>query len=186
MSIELDSKLAAVFQADGDHQTLSRLYDQWARDFDRDIWSSGNPYIAVLAGYVGRHLPNPDARILDAGCGTGLLGQILSQIGYRNLVGLDASQGMLDVAKVKGCYIELHKLLLGENIALPEASFDAITAAGVLVDGHAPPASLDGLLRLAKPGAPIIFNVSEVAALQGDFVHKMRSLTACCAWKFSE
>ena len=50
-----------------------------------------------------------------------------------------ASDGMLAAAHAKGCYVELHKMLLGEKIDLPAESFDAITAAGVLNNGHAPP-----------------------------------------------
>ena len=179
---ELDEKLKAVFSAGGNTAQLAELYDAWAPAFEQDIWASANPYIAIVAGYVGRQVRNLEACVLDAGCGTGLLGQILAHMGYRNLVGLDASRGMLEVARTKKVYSELHQLLLDENIPLPEARFDAITAAGVLTHGHAPPASLNGLLRLAKPGAALIFSLSEVAANEGGFLDKMLSLERQNAW----
>jgi len=56
---------------------LGELYKNWD-DYENDV--------IQLAGYVGhivttealiRHLKNKDAKILDAGCGTGFVGDIL-------------------------------------------------------------------------------------------------------------
>ena len=139
MSDYLENKLDAVYQAGGDRERLDRLYDDWARESDQDLWASGNPYIALMAGLAGRYIADRDARILDGGCGTGNMAELLRLIGYRNIVGLDASDGMLAAARAKGCYVELRKGLLGAEIDLPSESFDAVTAAGVLTHGHAPP-----------------------------------------------
>jgi len=40
-----------------------------------------------------------DVEILDMGCGTGLVGQYLYEDGFRQIVGLDASAGMLKEAE---------------------------------------------------------------------------------------
>jgi SAM-dependent methyltransferase len=56
------------------------------------------------------------ARILDAGCGTGLAGQILAARGYRNVEGLDLSAGMLREAGKKARYAALHQQTLGEPL----------------------------------------------------------------------
>ena len=77
----------------------------------------------VPAGYVG-HLRCADAfnaaateafgdsktnlKLLDLGCGTGLLGQTLKKkFGFVSLVGLDVSEDMLEKAKEKGVYNKL-------------------------------------------------------------------------------
>ncbi|MEJ2177629.1 MAG: methyltransferase domain-containing protein [Gammaproteobacteria bacterium] len=112
----LEDKLDAVYQSGGDRDRQDMVYDQWARDYDQDLWASGNPYIALMAGMVGRHVPDKDSRILDAGCGTGNMAQLLAAIGYKNIVGIDASQGMLDVAKTKGCYREVHQMWFSDKI----------------------------------------------------------------------
>jgi len=39
--------------------------------------------------------PQAEVKILDMGCGTGLVGGYLYEDGFRNVVGIDASQGML-------------------------------------------------------------------------------------------
>jgi ubiquinone/menaquinone biosynthesis C-methylase UbiE len=183
---DLEDRLDAVYSADGDRGKLDQVYDDWARDYDQTLWASGNPYIALMNGLVGRYVPDTDARILDGGCGSGNMGELLYGIGYSNIVGIDASEGMLATARSKGCYAELHKMLLGAEIPLPGNSFDAITAAGVLTHGHAPPDSLDGLIHVAKPGAPIIFSISRPAAEEGGFGDKILELENAGAWSLEE
>ena len=110
---ELEQWLEKVYASGGDRETLEHLYDEWAKDYDQQLWASGNPYIAVSAGMAGRHIPAYDAVILDAGCGTGNMAQVLHQIGFENLEGLEPSAGMLAVAERKGIYKALHQLALG-------------------------------------------------------------------------
>ena len=102
MPDKLEDWLDAVYQSAGDRHKLDSLYDDWARNYDQDLWASGNPYIALMAGLAGRYIPNVDAAVLDAGCGTGNMAQLLHLIGYRNIVGVDASEGMLAAAAVQG------------------------------------------------------------------------------------
>ena len=80
---ELDEWLERVYKADGDRATLDRLYDEWADQYDQHLWASGNPYIAIAAGFAGRHIPSFEAAILDAGCGTGYLSRQLARSGAR-------------------------------------------------------------------------------------------------------
>jgi predicted TPR repeat methyltransferase len=42
-----------------------------------------------------------EAEVLDMGCGTGLVGQYLKERGFKKVVGVDASKGMLDKAAEK-------------------------------------------------------------------------------------
>ena len=180
---DLETWLERVYQADGDHATLETLYDQWARDYDQQIWASGNPYIAVAAGFTGKLLPDFDARILDAGCGTGNMAQVLQQMGYRKIDGLDPSAGMLAVARNKQIYQQLHPLYLDSQIDLPDASYDAVIAAGVLTHGHAPPEALDGILKLTRDGGVILFSLSQIAFDEFGFKQKIAELDAAGSWR---
>lgn len=81
MNDRLKDNLDAIYAAGGDRGALNAAYDEWARDYDADLWSTGNPYIALMAGLCGRYIPDTGARILDGGCGTGNLGQVLTGIG---------------------------------------------------------------------------------------------------------
>ncbi len=180
---DLETWLDRVYQAGGDHRDLETLYDEWAQDYDQQIWASGNPYIAVAAGFAGRLIRDFDARILDAGCGTGNMAQILQQMGYRNIDGLDPSAGMLAVARNKALYIELHQLYLDSKVDLPDASYDAVVAAGVLTHGHAPPESLDGIVRLTRDGGVILFSLSQIAYDDMGFKEKIAELDQAGSWR---
>ena len=179
---DLESWLDNVYASGGDHNRLKQLYDEWATDYDQQLWASGNPYIAIAAGFAGRHIHEFSAAILDAGCGTGNMAQILNQIGYQNIDGLDPSEGMLEIARSKQIYQDLHQLYLDTDIELPESSYDAIIAAGVLTHGHAPPEALDGMLKLLKVGGAIIFSLSEIAYTEFGFDKKMDELEAQNKW----
>jgi hypothetical protein len=56
---------------------------------------------------------------------------------------------------------------------LPEASYDAVVAAGVLTHGHAPPEALDGILKIARSGAAIVFSLSLIAFEEHGFKQKI-------------
>lgn len=51
----------------------------------------------------GLEVPS-DAKIYDLGCGSGMLGKLLTERGYTDIVGTDASENMLEASKAKGCY----------------------------------------------------------------------------------
>ena len=180
---DLETWLARVYAADGDHATLQALYDEWAGNYDQQLWASGNPYIAIAAGFTGRLVQDFDARILDAGCGTGNMAQILTQMGYRNIDGLDPSAGMLEVARNKQLYRQLHQLYLAQHIDLPAASYDAVVAAGVLTHGHAPPEALDGILGVTRDGGVILFSLSQIAFDEFGFEQKIGQLEASGSWR---
>lgn len=180
---DLETWLERVYQADGEHEKLDALYDEWATDYDQQLWTSGNPYIAIATGLVGRHVRDYEARILDAGCGTGNMAQLLHQMGYRNIDGLDPSSGMLAIAQKKEVYQQLHQLYLDSHIELPDTSYDAVVAAGVLTHGHAPPESLDGILQIARQGAVIVFSLSLIAFEEYGFKQKIDELDTAGAWE---
>jgi len=180
---DLETWLERVYQSGGDHSRLKQLYDDWAKDYDQQLWASGNPYIAIAAGFAGRYIRDFNAKILDAGCGTGNMAQILSQMGYQSIDGLDPSEGMLEIARSKQFYQNLHQLYLDSEIELPDASYDAVIAAGVLTHGHAPAQALDGIIKLVKPGGQVIFSLSEIAFNDFGFGEKISQLDENNDWQ---
>ena len=172
-----------VYAAGGDREQLNRLYDEWAAEYEQHKWASGNPVVAVSAGLIGRRVPNFDARILDAGCGAGNLGLVLHQIGYENLEALDPSAGMLEVARRKSIYRDLHKNFLEPDIDLPAENFDLVAATGVFTEGHAPPSALDGMLKLARPGGVILFSLTDQAANDLGFADRIAELNSSGTWQ---
>ena len=94
-----------------------------------------------------------DAKVLDAGAGTGLVGERLCEAGYRDLVGIDLSPGMLAVARGKDVYRELRQTNLGESLAFPDDAFDAVISVGVFTTGHAPAHAFDDRCGSPDPAA---------------------------------
>ena len=63
----LENRLDTIYKTNGDRESLDNAYDEWAQDYDQDIFSSGNPYITLITGLAGRYIPDTNARILDGG-----------------------------------------------------------------------------------------------------------------------
>ena len=100
-----------------------------------------------------------DAKVLDAGAGTGMVGVELNRLGYSNVEAMDLSSGMLEVARSKNVYGGFHQMVMGERLNFATDSFDAIIGVGVLTLGHAPAHSLDELVRVTKPGGVVAFTL---------------------------
>ena len=62
------------------------------------------------------YLKDTQAKILDAGCGTGLVGEILNNNEFKNLIGVDFSQEMLNIAIQKNVYQSLELVDLTKKL----------------------------------------------------------------------
>ena len=148
--MEPRNRVQWVYAAE-DNAQLAERYDQWASDYeadlDRDFGYSGP---ADAAEIFVRHVPL-DAKILDAGAGTGLVGLELKGRGYAKILAMDMSEGMLEQARSKGVYQELHRMVMGEPLDFETDAFDAVISVGVLTLGHATADSLDELVRVTRP-----------------------------------
>ncbi len=152
----LDAVYAAKRPAD-----IARLYDDWAGSYDADMAKAGYRHPAIATALLARYLPRGAAPILDAGAGTGLVGEWLGILGYPEVEALDISEGMLAVARAKGIYRTLHVGLLGGDLPLPSGRFAGLVCAGVLTTGHVGAEALPGLLAVTRPGAVLVLTVKE-------------------------
>jgi predicted TPR repeat methyltransferase len=141
------------------YKTLEQGYDAWAADYDRDVSRLGYNSPETLVAAVTKHIHPPMARILDAGAGTGLVGERLYDQGYRRMVGIDSSHGMLAQAARKGVYRLLCRMVLGQPLGFADQCFDGAIAAGVFTPGHAPPEALYELIRVVRPGGWLVFSL---------------------------
>ena len=180
-----ENKVQWVYSA-RNNQELADRYDQWAKDYDRDLeqdfgWSGPIRTSQVFTQFVPM-----EGRVLDAGAGTGLVGQILSGMGYANLIAIDLSDGMLEESRKKGVYRELHQMVMGEPLDFATGAFDAVISVGVLTVGHAPASSLDELVRVTKSGGHIVFSLRPDVWGDSGFKEKQDSLVADGKWQLAE
>lgn len=153
-----DGALGAVYGARGPEE-VAALYDGWAARYEADMAAAGYRHPTICLALLARHLPRGESPVLDAGAGTGLIGEWLKIIGYPIVEALDISEGMLAVAAAKGCYSALHRAALGTALPFRDHHFAGIVAAGVFTSGHVGAEGLDDLVRVCRPGGVIVLTV---------------------------
>lgn len=143
---------------------LMEFYAAWAENYDTDLIDAYGymaPADAVTAmvaladaGQISR-----DARILDAGCGTGQAGVLLAEAGFTNVDGADLSAEMRAVAARADVYQQLFELDMTAAYGLTGV-YDAVICVGVF--GYGPPHvnHLPLLMDPARPGAPVLCTVN--------------------------
>ncbi len=174
--VELERLYGAV-----DLDALRSEYDRIASVYDSGVGDDMEYASPRAVAEVARRLIEPEAAVLDAGAGTGLLGAELARAGFHQLDALDMSRGMLDQAVRKGVYRDVRVGTLGEELGYETGSYDAVVSAGVLTAGHAPAASLDELVRVTRRGGHVIFTLRSDTALPG-FDDKIAELERARRW----
>lgn len=107
------------------HVSAQEGYDLWSETYDR----TPNPIVAMDARHTLRLLaPKQGELILDAGCGTGRHLKALMNSGAKT-IGLDLSQGMLEVARRNNRGALLVRADLERTLPFSPAPFDAILCA---------------------------------------------------------
>ena len=168
-------------------QEAAEVYDSWAEDYERRVLSWGYATPAVASWFFGRYVqPSDGAAVLDAGAGTGMMGDVLSPLGYHDLTAIDISERMLDFARNKGLYKDLRQMELGSELDLPTDAFSAVVSTGVFTAGHAPPESFDELIRATRSGGYMIFSVRTDVYLDGGFKEKQEALEREERWQLVE
>ncbi|XP_046863822.1 methyltransferase-like protein 27 [Xenia sp. Carnegie-2017] len=101
------------FTSNTSEEDLVNLYAKWAPTFDKHADDTGYIGPIVAAEQLHEKLVqfnyNQDIEILDLGCGSGLVGEHLLNLGYKNADGIDISEEMLKVSERKGVYRSLKK-----------------------------------------------------------------------------
>lgn len=176
------NKLHRAYHAKNPRETAG-VYDDWAAQYEQHMKNVGYTHPAVVASMVARHVAPTDELVLDAGAGTGVMAEILTATGYPNIIGLDASEGMLKVADLKNKYVELRHLFLGEPLDFNDDAFALVVSAGVFTQGHAPLDGLDELIRATRPGGRLVFSIARTY-LDGPFARKREQLEQADRWRF--
>ncbi|HEY0748896.1 MAG TPA: bifunctional 2-polyprenyl-6-hydroxyphenol methylase/3-demethylubiquinol 3-O-methyltransferase UbiG [Steroidobacteraceae bacterium] len=101
----------------------------------------------------------PSARVLDVGCGGGILSESMARRGAR-VLGIDLSQAVLDVAELHALESKVsvdYKVISAEDLAAAQpASFDLVTCMEMLEHVPDPATMLAVLARLVRPGGDVI------------------------------
>ncbi len=113
-------------------------------------------------------LASVDLPVLDAGCGTGMIGTALAGRGHTAIDGIDLSPEMTAIAAGleadgRAVYRELDAPV-DLTSPLPErwaASAPIVVCGGVFTVGHVPPETLRNVVNLVAPGGLLVTTVRE-------------------------
>ena len=173
------------FEADKASQ-LKQIYADWAATYDQDNDDTlGTVSQPTTVEMFARHCADPNAKIIDVGCGTGLVGQHLESAGYRNFDGTDPSLEMLEQAKARD-YRNLFLLESDQPLPVADQSYDATLCVGVFTHGHLGSEGIDELIRVTKHNGLICFTVNEGVWESGEFEQAINTHTQQGRWKILE
>ena len=167
-------------------EDLQVVYKEWATAYDHDndnlLGTVSQPLsVQIFQEYI----KDKSLRIIDVGCGTGLVGVELEKGGFSNFDGIDISQEMIDIAKQRG-YAQLFIGSLNVSLPCENNEYDAALCVGVFTHGHVGSNRLDELVRIVKPGGIVCFTVNEGVYDSYGFDSKIKNLESTNIWKILE
>ena len=111
--------------------------------------------------FIRSHCSPQAQKILDVGCGGGILSEGLSRTGAQ-VTGIDLGQDLLDVAKAhakdSGLSIEYQKISVEALAEQAPESFDHVTCMEMLEHVPDPSSIVRACARLVKPGGRLFFS----------------------------
>jgi len=168
-------------------EELLKYYQDWTDNnkYNKDMvdWNYTAPQetVSVLRKYA----LDKNSRILDAGCGTGLVGIELKKYGYSNIEGVDFSQSMLDLVP-QNIYQKIEKIDLNKPLKFKNNIYDVVMCVGTFTYGHVKPHALDEIIRITKNKGLICFTINEGIYEEYGFDNKIKELSNNKLWNVKE
>ena len=168
-------------------EELLKYYQDWADNnkYNKDMvdWNYTAPQEVV--SILKKYALNKNFKILDAGCGTGLVGIELKKYGYLNIEGVDFSQSMLNLVP-QDIYRKIEKIDLNKSLKFKDDTYDIVMCVGTFTYGHVKPKALDELIRITKNRGLICFTINEGIYEEYGFDNKIKELSNNKSWDVKE
>lgn len=111
--------------------------------------------------FINERTPLAGKRVLDVGCGGGLLSEAMSALGAR-VTGIDKGEGPLAVARLhlkeSGRDVEYHAASAEEWAEVRPGEYDVVTCLELLEHVPDPASTVAACARLAAPGGAVFFS----------------------------
>ena len=162
---------------------LTKVYRDWAKKYDYDndhvLGTVSQPKSVNL---LSTRLKDKTAKIIDVGCGTGLVGENLKAKDFIYFDGLDISKDMLSIAKSRG-YRNLFLGSLNKQLPVLDDAYDAAMCIGVFTHGHVSSDGFNELCRIVKPGGYVCFTINEGVFEEYGFKEMIAEFQLNKAWE---
>ncbi|OHV08961.1 class I SAM-dependent DNA methyltransferase [Kushneria phosphatilytica] len=148
---------------DGEAQKLKARYRQWAQGGDEAYHVPGLlcDFMTAQTQHYSMGAPGR-LHILDAGCGTGLVGQMLSTHGFTWLDGFDLNDSVIVEARKCEVYDQLRGGVdMNQALDYDTGTFDVVVCCGVFCDDNVDPEALSELLRITRPGGLVMISTQK-------------------------
>ena len=131
--VEIQDRVSVFYEEERYRKPYSRFYQDW--------WTRKMLEFVSIKG-----------SILDNGCGTGILGEVLSR-SEGQIFGIDISHNMLNYAKNR-----ITRLTLGDSHALPfkKGAFDLVVARSLVHHLHDPQRGIEEMARVLREGGQMV------------------------------
>ncbi len=156
---------------------VRRSYDGWAGTYDADLveWDYQAP---VQGAALLRDAIPATGTVLDAGCGTGLVGTALRGAGFTGAIdGIDLSPASLDKARARDIYRDLHTAdFRALPLAIGDGAYDALICIGVLTYVPDSEAILRDFARIVRQGGIVLVTQRDDLLRERGFEGTIRGL----------
>ena len=182
---DIDNKIP-IYQLKSKEKVLD-YYHNWTKkgEYNKDmvVWNYEAP--KNTAFLFNKHAMDKKINIIDAGCGTGLVGKELKKYGFNNLTGVDFSQDMLDLIPTE-IYHTVDLIDLNEPLKYKDNTFDALLCVGAFTYGHVKANALNEFIRILKNQGLICFTINEGIYKEYGFDKKIKELSEKKMWEIKE
>ncbi len=162
---------------------LTEVYRDWAKKYDYDndhvLGTVSQPKSVNL---LSTRLKDKTAKIIDVGCGTGLVGENLKAKDFIYFDGIDISKDMLSIAKSRG-YRNLFLGSLNKQLPVLDDAYDAAMCIGVFTHGHVSSDGFNELCRIVKSGGYVCFTINEEVFEEYGFKDMIAEFQLNKAWE---
>jgi len=154
-----------------DYEDLSRAhFDQQAAEYDaRDTWyysREGKISCRDIASLLASH---PAGSLLDVGCGTGFLAELLAPSGRFAYTGLDLSEGMIRAARAKNIPGAVFRQGTADRLPFPDGAFDVVVCSQSFHHYPRQDEAMREARRVLAPGGLYVLSDSGLGGLGGWF-----------------
>ncbi len=160
----------------GNQEDVQSHYDVWAETYDADLgeedYIGPKEIVNILVEYLNaQDILDYNAKLVDGGCGTGLVGKYLKQVGFSTIDGFDLSAGMVEKAKELTIYNRLEGAVGFAEAAdvFEHDSYDIAVTCGVFTHGHVPPEAVFDFAKILKSNGLMLVSTRPSYCEETDF-----------------
>lgn len=137
-----------------------RYYADFAKTYDDGFADAlGYHTPTALAAFFHQRANRTDMPVADIGCGTGL-GASALDLDPKDIDGFDLSADMLQVAKSKDLYRDLHAVDLTKPVPAFVERYGALFSVGTFTLGHLGPVDLGNCMTMLRSGGLVCITIS--------------------------